>query len=49
MIEVDMARGEVRLPDGGTTRFNPLPPNVLEILEAGGLVAKIRAELSPKP
>ena len=49
MIEVDMARGEVRLPDGGVTRFNPLPPNVLEILEAGGLVAKIRAELSPKP
>jgi hypothetical protein len=43
-----MARGEVRLPDGGITHFTPLPPNVLEILEAGGLVAKVRAELSTK-
>ena len=48
VLEVDMARGEVRLPSGEITRFNALPPNVLEILEAGGLVAKIRAELSPK-
>ena len=46
VIEVDMALGEVRLPGGGTTRFNALPPNVLEILEAGGLVAKIRAEIA---
>src|SRR5439155_533633 len=29
-------------------RFNALPPNVLEILEAGGLVAKIRAERAPR-
>jgi len=48
VIVVDMAQGEVRLPDGGITRFNALPPNVLEILEAGGLVAKIRAELAQK-
>jgi len=48
VIEVDMAQGEVRLPDSGITRFNALPPNVLEILEAGGLVAKIRAELAQK-
>ena len=47
VIEVDMANGEVHLPDGGVDRFNALPPNVLEILEAGGLVAKIRAELAP--
>lgn len=48
VIEVDLGHGEVRLPDGGMTRFNPLPPNVLEILEAGGLVPKLRAELSAK-
>lgn len=48
VIEVDLARGEVHLPDGGVTRFTPLPPNVLEILEAGGLVAKLRAELAAK-
>jgi len=48
VIEVDLSQGEIRLPDGGMTRFNPLPPNVLEILEAGGLVPKLRAELSAK-
>ena len=48
VIEVDMAQGEVRLPDGRLTQFTALPPNVLEILEAGGLVAKLRAELAPK-
>jgi len=30
------------------TRFTALPPNVLEILQAGGLVAKLRAELAQK-
>src|SRR5205807_64799 len=47
VIEVDMAKGEVRLSNGGVSRFNALPPNVLEILEAGGLVAKIRADRAP--
>lgn len=46
VIEVDMSRGEVRLPSGGLTRFTPLPPNVLEILDAGGLVPKLRKDLS---
>lgn len=45
-IDVDLVRGEVRLPDGGRTRFTPLPPNVLEILEAGGLVPKLKRELA---
>ena len=27
---------------------NPLPPNVLEILEAGGLVPKLKRELAAK-
>jgi 3-isopropylmalate dehydratase small subunit len=48
VIEVDLSHGEIRLPDGRMTRFNPLPSNVLEILEAGGLVPKLRAELSAK-
>jgi len=43
-----MARGEVRIPHGQVMRFTALPPNVLEILEAGGLVAKIRSDLSTK-
>ncbi len=48
VIEVDMAHGEVHLPDGGVMRFKALPPNVLEILEAGGLVPKLRRELAAK-
>lgn len=49
VIEVDMERGEVRLPEGAVTRFLPLPPNVLEILESGGLVAKLRKDLATMP
>jgi 3-isopropylmalate dehydratase small subunit len=45
VIELDLAGGEVRIPSGGTFKFTPLPPNVLEILEAGGLVPKLRKEL----
>ncbi len=47
-VEIDMARGEVHLPDASVMRFAPLPPNVLEILEAGGLVPKLRKELAAK-
>src|SRR2546422_11679612 len=36
VVDLDMARGEVRLPDGSVMRFKALPPNVIEILEAGG-------------
>src|SRR5881296_3628976 len=48
IVELDMARGEVHLPGGPVMRFKPLPPNVLEILEAGGLVPKLRKELATK-
>ncbi|HYS73606.1 MAG TPA: 3-isopropylmalate dehydratase small subunit [Thermoplasmata archaeon] len=47
-VEIDMPRGEIRLPGSVVTRFSPLPPNVLEILEAGGLVPKLRKELAAK-
>ncbi|MCI4371445.1 MAG: 3-isopropylmalate dehydratase small subunit [Thermoplasmata archaeon] len=46
VIELDLAKGEVRLSSGEIRRFTPLPPNVLEILEAGGLVPKLRKELA---
>jgi 3-isopropylmalate dehydratase small subunit len=47
-IELDLARGEVRLPSGVGMPCTALPPNVLEILEAGGLVPKLRQELASK-
>jgi 3-isopropylmalate/(R)-2-methylmalate dehydratase small subunit len=47
-IRIDLTEGEVRTASGDVIRFVPLPPNVLAILEAGGLVAKLRAELAPK-
>jgi len=49
VIELDLAAGEVRPPSGEVMRFKPLPPNVLEILEAGGLVPKLKKELAAKP
>ena len=48
VIELDMASGEVRLPSGEVMKFKPLPPNMLEILEAGGLVPKLKKELAAK-
>lgn len=47
VIELDLAAGEVRLPSG-ILRFTALPSNVLEILEAGGLVPKLKKELQSK-
>ena len=47
VIELDLAAGEVRLP-AGIMRFTALPSNVLEILEAGGLVPKLKKELQSK-
>jgi len=47
-LTLDLAAGHVVLPSGETVRFQPLPPNILEILNAGGLVSKLRAELAAK-
>jgi len=48
LIEMDLSEGEVHLPGGEVIRFKPLPSNVLEILEAGGLVPKLKRELAAK-
>jgi 3-isopropylmalate dehydratase small subunit len=47
-IELDLARGEVRLPSGTAMPCTALPPNVLEILEAGGLVPKLKRDLGSR-
>lgn len=43
-IEVDLERGELRAK-GQTFSFPPLPPEVIGILEAGGLVPYVRKKL----
>ena len=44
---IDMPGGEVRnATTGASVRFPPLPPHLLDLLEAGGLVEKVRRELS---
>ncbi len=48
-ITVDLAAGNVVLASGEKIPFHPLPPNILEILNAGGLVPKLRAELAAHP
>lgn len=42
-LEVDLAAGRARFA-GGTARFSPLPPMLLDILSAGGLWASVRKE-----
>lgn len=47
-LVVDIGAGRVQLSNGQSVAFRPIPPNLLEILRAGGLVAKLRAELASK-
>ncbi len=47
-ITVDLAAGHIVLASGEKVAFHPLPPNILEILNAGGLVPKLKAELAAK-
>ena len=47
-VAVDVEKGTVTAASGEVLRFRPLPPNVLEILEAGGLVPKLKRELAAK-
>jgi 3-isopropylmalate dehydratase small subunit len=48
VITVDLAAGHVVLPDGDAVTFAAYPPNILEILQAGGLVPKVRSDLASK-
>lgn len=43
-VEIDLGAGEIRSA-GSTYSFPPLPPAVMEIFEAGGLVPYTRARL----
>ncbi len=46
-IEIDVEKGEIRSAKG-TFSFPPLPPSVLEIFEAGGLIPYIREKIGRK-
>ena len=47
-LSVDLMKGELRTAAGRTFSTPPYPPHILEILRAGGLVPKLRAELAAK-
>jgi 3-isopropylmalate/(R)-2-methylmalate dehydratase small subunit len=47
-MSVDLEAGTIRLASGEDVRFQPFPPNILEILKAGGLVPKLKAELASR-
>lgn len=48
VIGIDFEKGELTAADGAGFKFPPLPPEVLGILEAGGLVPYIKQELAKK-
>lgn len=48
VVEVDLGRGVVRTPDGRELPTVRFPPRVLEILEAGGLIPKLRQEFAAR-
>jgi len=45
-IVIDLEAGHVSLPNGAEVPFDRLPPNIMEILRAGGFVPKLRADLA---
>ena len=46
---IEMRAGVVRNPrTGASVRFPPIPAHLLDLLEAGGLVEKVRAELAAR-
>lgn len=47
-IQVDLAQGQITTSSGKVIKTNPLPKNVLGILEAGGLVNKVRQILEER-
>lgn len=47
VIEVDMEAGEIRCA-AGTFHFPPLPPNVMAIVEAGGLVPYTQQQVAAR-
>ncbi len=48
-LEIELERGEIRnLTSGQTYRFNPYPEQVLNIMEAGGLLPMLRREVESK-
>jgi len=44
-VEIDLERGEIRLP-AGTFTFQPFPPNVQALLKAGGLIPFLKPTAS---
>jgi len=48
-LHVDLAQGSLRTAAGKTFTVVPYPPHILRILEAGGLVPQLRAELAARP
>lgn len=47
-IKVDLEKGEIETSSGNIIKTNPLPENVLGILEAGGLVEKVKLILGER-
>ena len=47
-ITIDFPAGELTVADGSSYKFTALPPEVIGILEAGGLVPYVKKELANK-
>ena len=45
VVEIDTEKGTVLLPDGTTVSFPPLPPEVDQIMQQGGLTNYIKSKL----
>ena len=48
-VTVDLQSSHILVPSGEKVPFPRYPPNILEILQAGGLVPKLKSELAARP
>ena len=48
-LQIDLVAGSVTTASGQTFETTPFPPHIMTILEAGGLVPKLKAELANAP
>ncbi len=47
-ISIDLEKGEIKTSDGKTFKFPSLPPQVMEIMEDGGLIPHLKKKLGEK-
>jgi len=47
-VEIDLVKGKIKLPGAKELSFEPLPPEIMDIIRAGGLINYLKLKLMQK-